>query len=336
MNRNTFIKNGRFLAYTGGLAFTFAVAIGGYLLASLSIFQMIGPLACALLIAIIYRNYIGYPTQFKPGIKFASTFLLRGAIILYGLQLQIDQIFAVGIGIFFKDALVIILSITCMLLIGKWLKADLAILLLLGVGTGVCGAAAIGAVSPILKSKEEDIAISVGIIALIGSILSIAYPFLQSILDLSPEEYGIWSGMSLHEIAHVTLAAMPAGQEALSLAIIAKLGRVLWLIPLSCLFVLFMKRKEKQETSTVIKFPWFLVGFLLMSIFNSYILERYVYIPNAIVSTIPTLTTFLLTMAMVGLGLNVNIKTLCFKSARPLIAIIITSLLLSTITLVMI
>ncbi len=336
MNRNTFIKNGRFLAYTGGLAFTFAVAIGGYLLASLSIFQMIGPLACALLIAIIYRNYIGYPTQFKPGIKFASTFLLRGAIILYGLQLQIDQIFAVGIGIFFKDALVIILSITCMLLIGKWLKADLAILLLLGVGTGVCGAAAIGAVSPILKSKEEDIAISVGIIALIGSILSIAYPFLQSVLDLSPEEYGIWSGMSLHEIAHVTLAAMPAGQEALSLAIIAKLGRVLWLIPLSCLFVLFMKKKENQETSTVISFPWFLVGFLLMSIFNSYILERYVYIPNAIVSSIPTLTTFLLTMAMVGLGLNVNIKTLCSKSSRPLIAIIITSLLLSTITLVMI
>ncbi|MBY6085540.1 YeiH family protein [Priestia flexa] len=336
MNTNNGIKNERGLAYSGGLAFTFAVALGGYFLASLSIFKMIGPLACALLIAIIYRNYIGYPTQLEPGIKFASTALLRGAIILYGLQLQIDQIFAVGIGIFFKDALVIIFSITCMVLVGKWLKADLAILLLLGVGTGICGAAAIGAISPIIKSKEEDTAISIGIIALIGSVFSIVYPFLQSALHLSSEDYGIWSGMSLHEIAHVTLAAMPAGQESLSLAIIAKLGRVVWLIPISFLFVLLMKKKEKQGTPTAIKFPWFLVGFLLMSIFNSYILGRYIHIPNTIMSSTPVLTTFILTMAMVGLGLNVNIKTLCSKSVRPILAIIITSLLLSTITLVII
>ncbi|WP_411155593.1 putative sulfate exporter family transporter [Streptococcus pneumoniae] len=31
--------------------------------------------------------------------------------------------------------------------------------ILLGIGTGVCGAAAIAATSPILKSKEKDIAI---------------------------------------------------------------------------------------------------------------------------------------------------------------------------------
>ena len=42
-----------------------------------------------------------------------------------------------------------------MLLLNKYIKGDKSLILLLGIGTGVCGAAAIAAVSPILKSREK-------------------------------------------------------------------------------------------------------------------------------------------------------------------------------------
>ncbi|POC76652.1 hypothetical protein CRN61_25220 [Vibrio vulnificus] len=37
-------------------------------------------------------------------------------------------------------------------------KAETSITTLLGVGTGICGAAAIAAIAPVIKSKDKDIA----------------------------------------------------------------------------------------------------------------------------------------------------------------------------------
>ena len=69
-----------------------------------------------------------------------------------------------------------------MLLLNKYIKGDKSLILLLGIGTGVC-AAAIAAVSPILKSREKDSAISIGIVALIGTIFSLAYTVIYSVLQ---------------------------------------------------------------------------------------------------------------------------------------------------------
>ena len=113
-----------------------------------------------------------------------------------------------------------------MLLLNKYIKGDKSLILLLGIGTGVCGAAAIAAVSPILKSREKDSAISIGIVALIGTIFSLAYTVIYSVFTISPEVFGVWSGTSLHEIAHVIFASGFSGQEALSMGLLGKLGRV--------------------------------------------------------------------------------------------------------------
>src|SRR5699024_5359344 len=169
-------------------------------------FNHIGQLACAIIIAVMYRQFFGYPETIHSGITFSSKTLLRLAIILYGLKLNIDTIFHDGLGLLVRDALVITFSIVFTIWLAKILKADKMISLLLGVGTGVCGAAAIAAVAPIVKAKDEDTAIGVGIIALMGTIFAIMYTILRPILPLLPTDYGIWSGISLHELAHVAIA----------------------------------------------------------------------------------------------------------------------------------
>ncbi|MFC5605139.1 YeiH family protein [Sporosarcina koreensis] len=317
--------------WIAGIAFTFFIALVGFLLAKVPGFNHIGQLASAIIIAVAYRQFFGYPERLRAGITFSSKKLLRLAIILYGLKLNIDVVFRDGLGLLARDVLVIAFAIGLMVLLARWLKADKDISMLLGVGTGVCGAAAIAAVAPIIKAKDEDTAIGVGIIAMLGTVFAIGYTVLRPIVPLLPTEYGIWSGMSLHELAHVAIAAAPAGEDALAIALLAKLGRVFLLVPLCFIFIYFMKRKSKgeEEGQNKIEFPWFLVGFIAMSLFGSYVLGHSIPVSDSVMAGTSTATTWLLTAAMVGLGLNVSLKDLRERAMRPLIAVTITSVCLS-------
>ncbi|WP_010531950.1 YeiH family protein [Lentibacillus jeotgali] len=317
--------------WIGGVAFTFFIALLGYLLALVPGFAYVGQLACAIIIAIAYRQIFGYPEAIRAGVTFSAKKLLRLAIILYGLRLNINTVLSDGLGLLLRDAAVILFAILLMVWLAKVFKADTSISLLLGVGTGVCGAAAIAAVAPIVKAKDEDTAIGVGIIALMGTIFSIVYILLRPILPLSAIDYGIWSGISLHELAHVALAADPAGGDALAMALLAKLGRVFLLIPLCFIFIYIMKVKNKgtDQSKTKVAFPWFLLGFIVLSIFGTYVLGNYIPVSEGTMNGVYSLTTWLLTAAMVGLGLSVSFNDLRTKAVRPLIAMIITSVLLS-------
>ncbi|MCK8489863.1 putative sulfate exporter family transporter [Paenibacillus sp. MBLB2552] len=329
----------------GGIGFTLVIAMLGFGLAQLPGLNRIGQLGCSILLAVLYRQFVGYPEALRPGIRFASQQLLRLAIVLFGLKLNLDVVFQQGLPLLARDAATIAFSIAATLLIGKWLKADFSLSLLLGIGTGVCGAAAIAAVSPILKTKEDDTAIGAGLVALVGTLFSVGYTLLRPLLPMSELQYGVWSGVSLHEIAHVVLAAEPAGPDALAVALLAKLGRVFLLVPLSFLLMYGMKRASRKSSlypnaakpaaghgpqpRAAVPFPWFLLGFISASVIGTYALGTWIPVKDAALNGISTVTGFLLAMAMVGLGLNVNLRELRSKALRPLLAMLITSVLLS-------
>ncbi|WP_246483884.1 YeiH family protein [Heyndrickxia vini] len=326
-------RNSSSLLWIGGIAFTFFIALLGFFLAKVPGFDHVGQLASAIVIAVVFRQFFGYPEAIRPGINFSSKKLLRFAIILYGLKLNINTVFQDGIGLLIRDVGVIAFAILFTMWLAKVFKADKTISLLLGVGTGVCGAAAIAAIAPIIKSKDEDTAIGVGIIALVGTIFAIAYTILRPVLPLTPVEYGIWSGTSLHEIAHVALAAAPGGEDSLAIGLLAKLGRVFLLVPLCFIFMYFINRKKHGKEAAAngnnIEFPWFLIGFIIMSLFGSYVLGSHIQVSDGFMNGVSNVTTWCLTAAMVGLGLNVSLKDLRTKALRPLIAMVITSICLS-------
>ncbi|KGX87172.1 membrane protein [Pontibacillus litoralis JSM 072002] len=318
----------------GGILFTCLIAFLGILLAQLPVLRHIGPLAVAIIIAVVYRQLFGFPVHMQEGIQFASKKLLRVAIILFGLKLPLDVVFQEGLGLLARSAFTILFAVSLTMLFAKWWKANWTMSMLLAVGTGVCGAAAIAAVSPILKANEEDTALSVGIIALVGTIFGIGYTILLPVLPIDSVTYGYWSGLSLHEIAHVALAAAPAGEEALGMALLAKLTRVLLLIPLCFILVAWMRRKNgNAEEKAHVEFPWFLLGFIVMSFIGSYVLGKRVDVPQQALDAISFLTTFLLAMAMSGLGLNVDMNKIGSKTTRPLLAMLLTSVMLSIVTL---
>lgn len=312
-----------------GIVFTFIIAGLGFLLSLIPGLDHIGQLACAIILAVIYRQLFGYPNQLKPGITFSQQKLLRLAIILYGLKLNVDAILHHGLMLIVKDAIIIAFAIIAMIILAKIFKADNMITLLLGVGTGVCGAAAIAAIAPIVKAEDDDTAISVGLVALVGTFFGVGYTLLQPIMPLSHSQYGIWSGSSLHELAHVAIAAGPLGGHTIAIAMLAKLGRVFLLVPLAFIFLAYMKKKKQHDENTRIQFPWFLIGFIIMSVVGTYVLGNVITLPHGVMTGISQVTTWLLTAAMVGLGLNVNLQDVKDRALKPLIAMLIVSVCVS-------
>ncbi|ONK21047.1 hypothetical protein BLX87_24265 [Bacillus sp. VT-16-64] len=324
-------KSSFFGLWAGGVAFTFFIALLGFLLARIPGFSLIGQMASAILIAVVFRQIFGYPEALRPGVAFSSKVLLRTAIVLYGLKLNIHTVLQDGLGLLIRDAGIITIAILVTVWVAKRLRANPVISLLLGVGTGVCGAAAIAAVAPIIKAKDEDTAISVGIIALVGTVFGIVYTILRPVLPLTGAEYGAWTGMSLHEIAHVVLAGAPGGQEALAMALLAKLGRVFLLIPLCFILVYWVKSRSGKDSTGNAKvgFPLFLLGFIAMSIIGTYVLGAVIVVPQGFMDFVSSGTTWLLTAAMVGLGLNVSLQDVRTKALKPLLAMSVASVLIS-------
>lgn len=312
-----------------GILFTGVIAAMGTGLSYLPAANKIGAMLCAILIAVLYRNTLGYPESLRSGIQFTGQKILRFAIILYGFRLNINMVLRQGLPLLLQGALTIVLAISITLIISKYLKGDKELSLLLGLGTGICGAAAIATVAPILNAQDEDTAIGVGIIALVGTIFTLAYTILYPYLGLTQVQYGMWSGLTLHEIAHAVAAAVPAGSDALEEALLAKLGRVFLLIPVSLILVLWMRHNSKENSETAQKpsFPWFLLGFMLTSLIGTYL-----SIPTRVLDSIATLSSFLLATAMVGLGLNVHIGSLRSRALRPLAAMLAASITISIVT----
>jgi len=342
-----------------GVLFTLLLAAFGLGVSLLPGLAKIGPLACALFAAAAYRNLFGYQERLRAGIRFSSGMLLRTAIVLFGLKLNIGSLAEHGIPLLLRSAGTIAAAAGMVWLLGRLFKADRAMTALLAVGTGICGAAAIAAVSPLLRSKEADTAVSAGLIALVGTGFATAYTLLQPWLPLTAQQYATWSGLSLHEIAHVAMAAAPAGQDALADGLLAKLSRVSLLVPFSLIVMFFMRRSERQKNlrkhtaggiapesggesqmaaqaqpaaAAKIAFPWFLLGFVAMSVIGSFLLPEALLNSAAVTEGVPLATTLLLGMAMAGLGMSVSLRDLRLRALRPLAALVAASVLLSILT----
>ena len=319
--------NQRGVPFIGGVVFTFIIAGLGMQLAKLPVFSRFGPMISAILLAVLYRQVAGYPEKIRRGVQFSGKVLLRVAIVLFGFRLNLAVIMREGLGLLARDLGTVAGALGVTLLAAKWLKADETLSILLGVGTGVCGAAAVATVSPIVGASEEDTAMGVGIVALTGTLFTIIYTFLRPFLPLTAPQYGVWVGTSLHEIAHVAAAASPAGQDALAVALLAKLGRVLFLIPLCFIIMYWVRRRSGQAGKAKVELPWFLAGFILTSVIGSY-----ASLPAAWMARLTSMSSFLLTSAMASLGLNISPGAVRSKALRPLAAMLAASVLLSVVT----
>lgn len=277
----------------------------------------LSPMIVGIILGMLYANSLrnNLPETWVPGIHFCSKRILRIGIILYGFKLTFQDVLAVGLPAIFIDIIVVAVTILGGILIGRMLKMDRGIALLTSIGSGICGAAAILGAESTIQTKPYKTAVAVSTVVIFGTISMFLYPILYNngTFVLSPQEMGIFTGATLHEVAHTVGAGNAMSDQISNVAIIVKMIRVMMLVPV-LLIVSFsvaraaVKNGVKTGGSRKIAIPWFAIGFLAVIGFNSFDL-----LPESLVNFINTLDTFLLTMAMTALGAETSIEK--FKKA---------------------
>src|SRR5699024_131177 len=170
-------------------------------------------------------------------------------------------------------------------------------------------------------------AISIGLVSVVVTVFALIYTCICPLLDMIDITYGVWSILVINEVAQVVLAERSANVEDMAVDLICKLIGEVLLVRICVLLMYFVSRKQHKKTGGKVDIPYFLFFFVLIAILNTFIT-----IPEGLSAVIDQLTTLLMVMAMVGLGLSVSLQSIREKALKPLYALVITSILLSVIT----
>ena len=281
------------------------------------------PMIVGIILGMLYANSLrnNLPETWVPGIQFCSKRILRIGIILYGFKLTFQDVLAVGLPAILIDTIVVTITILGGILIGRMLKMDRGVALLTSIGSGICGAAAILGAESTIQTKPYKTAVAVSTVVIFGTLSMFIYPILyrNGTFVLSPNEMGIFTGATLHEVAHTVGAGNAMGKEVSDVAIIVKMIRVMMLVAVLLITSYLVARARKRQVQKGQKFqkiavPWFAIGFMGVIAFNSFDL-----LPAQLVAGINTLDTFLLTMAMTALGTETSIDKFRKAGAKPFV-----------------
>ena len=289
------------------------------------------PLIVGIILGMLYANSLRnhLPVTWVPGILFCTKQVLRAGIVLYGFRLTFQSVVAIGLPAILVDTIIVGGTIGIGMLLGKLLKMDKDLALLTATGSAICGAAAVLGAEPVVKSQPHKTAVAVSTVVIFGTLSMFIYPALYraGILDLTPEQMGVYTGSTLHEVAHVVGAGNAMGKEISDAAVIVKMIRVMMLAPVLVIMSFFLAHAAVKTAANRVKgehevdskqrkitIPWFAFGFLAVIGFNSFDL-----LPHTVVDGINDVDTFMLTMAMTALGTETSIEKFKKAGAKPFI-----------------
>jgi uncharacterized integral membrane protein (TIGR00698 family) len=251
-----------------------------------------------------------------PGLALSAKRLMRIGVVLLGLKLSLGSIAQLGWIAILTTVGIVVVSFAGTFAIGRWFGLPGHQPLLIATGFSICGASAIGAMSGVVKPKDEEAATPIALVTLCGTLAIFVLPLFWHPLGLSATQFGHWVGGGVHDVGQVVATAQLAGPAALAVAVVVKLTRVLMLAPTVAIAAVVERRRHVEGDPRVKRppiVPLFVAGFVAAVLIRSF-----VPLPSAVVDGADTLQTVLLAMALFGLGTAVRLRTLLGTGWRAL------------------
>ncbi|MDV6330209.1 YeiH family protein [Asticcacaulis sp. 201] len=295
----------------GGLALTVLIAVAAFGIHALPHMGAVSPAILATVIGMVLAHTLHIPASAEAGISFASRTLLRGAVVLLGLQVSVAQIAAVGVTGFAIGAAGLFTSFMVIRALGCWLGVEARLAELIAAGTSICGASAVAAVNTVTEAADEDVAYAIAMVTLFGTAAMLVYPLAAP--WLGEHRFGLWAGASIHEVAQVVGATAGAGPQAQQTGAVAKLSRILLLAPLVMGLSLWRRAGKTQAGGKMVGVPLFVLGFLALVAVNSLM-----PVPAGVKTASGQVSAFLLAMALGGMGLKTHLRAVTARGWKPI------------------
>lgn len=286
--------------------------------------------AIALSLGLVFGVLVGNPFLSKT--KIWTPKLLSYAVIGLGAGMNLQIALKVGISGFLYTAIGISLTLLLGALLGKVFKQNVRVATLLSVGTAICGGSAIASVAPVIRAKQEEISIALGIVFLLNAAALFIFPPIGHSLSLTQEQFGIWAALAIHDTSSVVGATLAYGDVALKIGTTVKLARALWIVPVT-LFMSFVWTRfrigaEDSGEEGPRKYPWFILGFLLMA-------ALYTWIPalSDICHGIEFAAKRVMVLTLFLIGANINVALLKSMGLKPALQGLLLWLIIASTTL---
>ncbi len=236
----------------------------------------------AIVLGLLLRNTLPLPASLSPGLKFATTTVLRAGIVLVGIRLSLFDVLKLGIA----GLPVVLAAITSGLIFVTWFNKKLGLPPRLGTliaaGTSICGVTAIVSVAPAIEADEREVAYAVANVVAFGLFGMLVYPYLAHAVLGSSETIGLFLGTAVHDTSQVVGAALTYrqvyGDEVVfTVATVTKLTRNIFLaavIPILTWMHLKNQGAQGARGAQGVKWsslvPGFVIGFLAMAVVRSF------------------------------------------------------------------
>ena len=311
-----------------GFGLSVAIALLACWLESLMPVHVIGSAVIAMFIGMGINCLKAPSSRITPGLTFTSKKILKLAIILLGLSLNMTTILHVGR---MSLTVMIFTLLTCFgggYFIGKALGLNWKLSNLISAGTGICGGSAIAAIAPTIEAEDNDVAYAMSATFLFDMAMIVLFPIMGRALGMNDQAFGIWAGTAVNDTSSVVATGYAFSEAAGDFATMVKLTRTLAIIPTVLTFALIqlnIKRREAaaaQQDGSALKanfsfkkvFPWFILGFLGMAILASLI-----PIPAAFTAGAKKLSKFLMVCSLAAIGLKTSFASMKKAGIRPML-----------------
>tara|TARA_B100001989_G_scaffold213598_1_gene163616 strand:- start:239 stop:1147 length:909 start_codon:yes stop_codon:yes gene_type:complete len=297
----------------------------GFLLAFLSIF--IGSPLIALLMGSLLVIVFKFPNNYIE--KSVATNLLQAGIILIGFTISASTALEITFKYFPYVSIFVLIIFFVGLLLANLFKIEKKLGILLASGTAICGATAMAAISPLIKSKPKDLFVALAIIFIFNAFSIGILPLVGIKLGMSSESFGAWSSMAVHDTSSVIGTAIAFGGSALETATTLKLSRTIWLIPLIIILGTFYPNKSRA------KFPIFISLFITAIAIGSFL-----NFSQETINLIDITSRIFLISALFCIGTQIsfetikeiNTKTFIYALSLWLVALIFSFLIINLFT----
>ncbi len=317
--------------YGYGVALVFFIAlISDFLSNILGNYVKVEALTIAIVIGIILSIAFRLDNKFNEGINFSAKKILKLGIVLIGFKLNFNSVVSLGKILIILVIMYVSLAMFLSVIIGKIFKVNIKLSTLIGVGSSICGASAVVAMAPVIDAEEDDSVIAVSIVSVLGAIGVIIYSIFANLEIMNPINYGLYSGLTLHGVAHAIAGAFAMGDNAGEIGTTIKMARVLLLVPMSLILAtLFNKKNLNTDSNKKVKFPYYVLLFILAGIVNTLGI-----IPDVITNALKELSSLFILMAITAMGLQVNFNSIKDKGKGAILTGLFLFLIMSIIALI--
>jgi uncharacterized integral membrane protein (TIGR00698 family) len=297
-----------------GLAIGAVGLVGAQLVAGTA--DAVSPIVVAVALGILLRNVGALPAAADPGLTFAAKKLLRVGVVLLGFRLALGDLFEVGVPALAVVIVVVLGTLGFTYWLGRRMSLAPELALLTGTGFAICGATAVAAIKEVVGSDDDAPAFAIALVTVFGTLAIVVLPLLATLIGLTADAFGQWAGAAVHDVGQVVATAAAGGEDALAVAVVVKLTRVLMLGPILIGVGLWWRRRTGSggEGTRPALVPPFIVAFVVAVVIRSLGV-----LPDAVVEGIRTAEVAFFTIALLGLGAGVRLAGLRRVGGRALL-----------------